>query len=82
MMILLNPDGTPAGFEVFTLSKWHLPCFPSTCLSKDLQSLPEVPGPLLCPKVTKATLPKAPHAFAKTVYPSQPTSPEYVVNMS
>ena len=38
--------------------------------------------PLLCPKVTKATLPRVPHAFAQTAYPSQPTPLEQMVNMS
>ena len=46
---------------VFTLSKWHLACHPSTSLSKDPQiPLPGVAGPPLCPRVEKAKLPSFP----------------------
>ena len=73
-----DPDGTPASFEVFTLSKRCLPCFLST--RKASQKCRA--HPLLCPKVTKATLLRVPHAFAQTAYPSQPTPLEHMVNMS
>ena len=49
-----------APFRVFTLSKWHLACHPSTSLSKDPQNPPQVPGPPLCPRVTKAKLQGSP----------------------
>ena len=50
----------PAPFRIFTLLKWHLTCCPSTSLSKHLQNHPQVLGPFLCPRVTKATLPSFP----------------------
>ena len=53
-------------FGVFTLSKWHLTCHPSTSLRKGLWRA-------LCPRLTKAKLPKVPLVFAKTTYPSWTT---------
>ena len=58
------------------LTKWHLAFCPSTSLSKELRLL-HVPGPHLCPRVTRAKLPRLPLDFAKTVYPSWPTLSEW-----
>ena len=48
--LTLFPEGAPPSsgpLQVFTLSKWGLPCYPSTSLSKDPLNPPQAPGPLL-----------------------------------
>ena len=46
-------SGPLQGLHTF---KWHVACCPSAFLSKDLQNHPQVLGPFLCPRVTKAKL--------------------------
>ena len=61
----LGPLPVQAPFRVFTFSKWHLASHPSTSLSKDPQNPRQVPGPPLCPRVTKAKLPRFPWLLSK-----------------
>ena len=80
----MEPLPACASCGVFTLSKWHLECHPSTSLNKDPQ--PALPhsgcGPTPVSHSSKPQAAKFPLAFAETAYPSRPTPPEYVVNMS
>ena len=58
------PACAPCG--VFSFSKWHFACHPSTSLSRDPQSpLPVVAGPPLCPRIAKAKLPSFPLLLPK-----------------
>ena len=75
----MGPLLAQAPCQAFTLSNRISGAVPQLLSVKTCKP-PQVPGPPLCPKVTKPKLPRVPHVFAQTTYPSWPTLPEYMVN--